>query len=85
MYLNDTTRWAAVPTHVWAITIGGYQVLKKWLSYREQPVLGRALSHDEARYVPQVVRRLLRLLLLAPALDASYEASAARTYPWPSA
>lgn len=58
VYLNDTTRWAAVPTHVWATTIGGYQVLKKWLSYREQPILGRDLSYDEARYVSQVVRRL---------------------------
>ena len=83
VYLNDTTRWAAVPTHVWATTIGGYQVLKKWLSYREQPILGRDLSHDEARYVSQVVRRLLRLRLLAPALDACYEASAADVWPWP--
>ena len=25
----------AVPAAVWEYTIGGYQVLKKWLSYRE--------------------------------------------------
>ena len=84
VYLNDTTRWAGVPAHVWATTIGGYQVLKKWLSYREQPILGRPLSTEEARYVSQVVWRLLRLLLLAPALDANYTACASDTYAWPT-
>ena len=84
IYLNDTTRWAGVPEQVWATTIGGYQVLKKWLSYREKPILGRPLSNEEARYVPQVVRRLLRLLLLAPALDANYTACASDAYAWPT-
>lgn len=85
VYLNATTRWAAVPAHVWGFTIGGYQVLKKWLSYREQPILTRPLTPDEARYVAQIVRRLLSLLLLNPALDASYEASTTTTYAWPQA
>lgn len=83
VYLNDTTRWAGVPTQVWATTIGGYQVLKKWLSYREQPILGRPLSIEEARYVSQVVRRLLRLLIITPALDANYTACASNSYSWP--
>ena len=30
-----------IPQSVWNFTIGGYQVIKKWLSYREQRVLGR--------------------------------------------
>ena len=42
--MNDTTRWKDVPVDVWNYTLGGYQVLKKWLSYREKQVLGRALS-----------------------------------------
>jgi hypothetical protein len=84
VYLNDTTRWAGVPEHVWSTTIGGYQVLKKWLSYRELPILGRSLSNEEARYVSQVVRRLLQLLLLAPALDANYTVCASNTYSWPT-
>jgi hypothetical protein len=29
-----------VPSRVWAYTLGGYQVIKKWLSYREHDVLG---------------------------------------------
>ena len=54
--------------------LGGYQVLKKWLSYREFPLLGRPLHSEEAAYFSQVVRRIAAILLLGPALDASYQA-----------
>jgi hypothetical protein len=36
-------------TRVWDYTIGGYQVIKKWLSYREHKLLVRPLTTDEAR------------------------------------
>ena len=52
----------------------GYQVLKKWLSYRERDLLQRDLTPDEARLVTQLVRRIAALLLLEPQLDASYRA-----------
>jgi hypothetical protein len=74
VYLNGASFWAAVPFNVWEYTLGGYQVLKKWLSYREQPLLGRPLYDDEARYFAQVVRRIAAILLMGPALDASYAA-----------
>ena len=41
VYLNEVTYWADVPSAVWEYRLGGYQVLKKWLSYRESKVLGR--------------------------------------------
>ena len=44
VYLNDNAYWRDVPTEVWEYRLGGYQVLKKWLSYRESKVLGRALT-----------------------------------------
>lgn len=72
VYLNDAALWTTIPTNVWEYTLGGYQVLKKWLSYREEPLLGRPLYEDEARYFSQVVRRITAILLLGPALDASY-------------
>jgi hypothetical protein len=34
VYLNDVAFWRNVPIRVWVYTIGGYQVIKKWLSYR---------------------------------------------------
>jgi hypothetical protein len=74
VYLNDAAFWTAVPINVWDYTLGGYQVLNKWLSYREEPLLGRPLHEDEARYFAQVVRRIAAILLLGPALDASYSA-----------
>ncbi|MES2393646.1 MAG: type ISP restriction/modification enzyme, partial [Acidobacteriota bacterium] len=74
VYLNGDALWSAVPLHVWDYTLGGYQVLKKWLSYRELPLLHRPLREDEARYFAQVARRIAAILLMGPALDASYAA-----------
>ena len=74
VHLNGESYWATVPLNVWEYTLGGYQVLKKWLSYREETLLGRPLSEDEARYFSQVVRRIAAILLLGPSLDASYGA-----------
>ena len=73
--LNATTRWKDVPAAVWACTLGGYQVLKKWLSYREAALLGRPLTADEALDFTKHVRRLTALLALRSALDAHYAAA----------
>jgi hypothetical protein len=58
-------------------------VIKKWLSYRERPLLGRDLTPQEARYVTEMARRIAAILLLEPALDASYERVKADAYTWP--
>ena len=67
MYLNATAYWQNVPQPVWGFTIGGYQVIKKWLSYREQRVLGRALTMAEIMEVTAMARRLAALVLLQAA------------------
>ena len=82
VYLNDDAYWRCVPKRVWAFTIGGYQVIKKWLSYRERPLLGRDLTVDEARYVTEMARRIAAICLLGPALDANYRAAKDDTYEW---
>ena len=82
IYLNDTTYWSNVPEHVWEYVIGGYQVIKKWLSYREEKILGRALSLDEAEYVSQMIRRIAAILLLQPQLDENYQAVKSTTWAW---
>ena len=66
-----------MPHAVWEFTLGGYPVLKKWLSYREQGVLGRPLRPDEAREFTAIARRLAALLALGPDLDAAYRRAAA--------
>ena len=83
IFLNETAYWKNVPARVWDYTIGGYQVMKKWLSYRERSLLGRDLTPDEAREVTQTVRRLAALRLLEPSLDANYEAVKVAAYSWP--
>jgi Type ISP C-terminal specificity domain len=84
IYLNDRAYWRNVPSGVWKYTIGGYQVVKKWISYREQNLLGRPLRDDEARYVTEMIRRIAAILLLEPALNANYEAVKASVFPWTS-
>jgi hypothetical protein len=74
VFLNDTACWRNVPEKVWDYTIGGYQVVKKWLSYREQELLGRALTADEAREVTHMARRIAALILLQLELDQNYQA-----------
>ena len=58
VYLNDVAYWRNIPARVWDYTIGGYQVIKKWLSYREHKLLGRSLTTDEAREVMNIARRI---------------------------
>ena len=58
IYLNDRAFWRNVPVAVWEYRLGGYQVLKKWLSYRERPVLWRELFPEEVLYFTEVVRRI---------------------------
>jgi len=33
--INEVANWRNIPAKVWSYYIGGYQVIKKWLSYRE--------------------------------------------------
>ena len=63
VYLNGGAFWRNVSAAVWNYKIGGYQVLKKWLSYRERKVLGRALKPDEVQYFADTARRIGAILL----------------------
>lgn len=85
VYLNDTTYWRCVPTRVWEYFIGGYPVVKKWLSYREENVLGRPLTKDEAREVTSMVRRLATIVLMTDELDANYAKTRDDAFAWPQA
>ena len=75
VWLNERAYWRNVPLRVWEYSLGGYQVIKKWLSYREKELLDRSLTVEEARYVTETARRLAAILLLSPALDANYSAA----------
>ena len=82
VFLNESACWRNLPQAVWDYTIGGYQVIKKWLSYRESELLGRALTPDETREVTHMARRIAALILLQPELDANYLCVKAGTFDW---
>ncbi|MBM4273372.1 MAG: DNA methyltransferase [Deltaproteobacteria bacterium] len=82
IYLNDAAYWRNIPEKVWNYYIGGYQVIKKWLSYREQPLLGRPLSPDEVEEVTHMARRLTAIVLMETALNDNYQALKKSTYLW---
>lgn len=82
VYLNETAYWKNIPINVWNYTIGGYQVIKKWLSYREYEILQRALNREEARYVTNTARRIAAILLLESELNSNYETIRKSTYQW---
>ena len=67
VYLNDRAYWRNVPAAIWDYKLGGYQVLKKWLSYRERDVLGRALMPEEVLYFAEMTRRVGAILDLCGA------------------
>ena len=64
IYLNDRAYWRNIPSAVWNYKLGGYQVLKKWLSYREQKVLSRPLHPEEVQHLTNTARRITTILLL---------------------
>ena len=64
IYVNRRALWHNVPVEVWNYRLGGYQVLKKWLSYRESAVLGRPLVPGEVRHFSDTARRIASILLL---------------------
>jgi Type ISP C-terminal specificity domain len=72
VYLNQTAFWRNILRNVWDYQIGGYQVIKKWLRYRESGILGRPLKPEEAREVTNTSRRIAALVLLQPKLDENY-------------
>ena len=64
IHLNESAYWRNVPSAVWNYKLGGYQVLKKWLSYREHGILKRALTPQEVQHFTDTARRIAAILSL---------------------
>ena len=67
IWLNGEAFWRNVPAAVWTYRLGGYQVLKKWLSYRERDVLGRELRSEEVQHFADTARRIGAILSMPEA------------------
>ena len=63
IHLNARAYWRNVPAAVWSYKLGGYQVLKKWLSYRESSILERPLLPEEVQHFTDTARRIGAILI----------------------
>ena len=70
IHLNADAFWRNVPAAVWRYKLGGYQVLKKWLSYREHAILHRSLHPEEVQHFAGAVRRIVVILGVIPLSDS---------------
>lgn len=82
VYLNNNVFWRGIPENVWHTTIGGYQVIKKWLSYRERKILGRGLNVVEVREVTDIARRVASILMMYPSLNKNYSLAKDSAQSW---
>ena len=78
IHLNDRAYWRNVPSAVWSYKLGGYQVLKKWLSYRERGVLGRPLRPEEVQHFTDTARRIAGILGLVGGKQSHFDSSLTR-------
>lgn len=62
VYRNDNAYRRDIPLAVWNYRLDGYQVLKKWLSYRESKLLGRTLTVSEVGWFSEVAHRVAGML-----------------------
>ena len=69
IYLNATAFWRNVPATVWNYKLGGYQVLKKWLSYRERDILGRSLRPEDVQHFTNTARRIAMITLKSQSIN----------------
>lgn len=69
VWINEAQHFAPVPPELWEYTIGGYQVLEKWLKDRRE----RQLSLEEIKTYCRIVTALAGTVELQAEIDARYE------------
>jgi hypothetical protein len=67
--INATQHFAGVPRAAWELTVGGYQVAKKWLLDRR----GRCLNPHELDCYQQIIACLARTAEIMAEIDRSIE------------
>jgi len=74
---GDELGWRNVPLEVWEFSVGGFQVLPKWLGYRHHQRDGYTLSDLDFEAVTHICRRIAAVLLLEPECERLYQAALA--------
>lgn len=69
--INKVSYFDGVPLTAWGFTVGGYQLLHKWLSDRKK--VRYALTDSDLEHFKRLVRLCVRTLALMAAVDAAVE------------
>jgi hypothetical protein len=69
--------WRSVPQVVWNFSVGGFQVLPKWLGYRHSHRGHAALSVEDRALFTEICQRIQALVDLEAACDHVFEAARA--------
>ena len=67
VYINRQQYFEGISTELWEHMVGGYQVLKKWLSDRK----GRILTSSDITHYQRIVRSLHETQRLMAEIDAA--------------
>ncbi|HEX3867920.1 MAG TPA: type ISP restriction/modification enzyme, partial [Gemmatimonadaceae bacterium] len=79
--LNNRVFFRHVPERVWKHELGGYQVIKKWLGYREaRRRAGEPIGLPEKDHLRSMMQRLAALCVLEGRLDEMYARAAADAF-----
>ena len=71
IHINQAQCFKPVPPSIWEFHIGGYQVLRKYLTSRK----GRRLTLDEIRHVGKVADSLAFTIDQMATIDTAYRAA----------
>lgn len=71
--------WSDVPDEVWDYTVGGFPVLRKWLSYR----VTEGLAAADRETFRLICRRIAALIVLTADADAVFAAAVSSTLTTP--
>lgn len=67
VWINEHQHFKGLPSAIWDLEIGGYQVCDKWLKNRR----GRKLTFDDVEHYGKITSVLSETLRIAPLIDAA--------------
>ena len=68
VYINGSQYFEGISPEIWEYQIGGYQVIKKWLTYRK----GRMLSAEDIKHVCRTASALHKTIEIQREIDEIY-------------
>ena len=73
LHVNKDNYFDNVPQEVWDFRIGGYQVLDKYLKYRQATKIDRGLTLQEIQHLEKVIKILAHTRTQMQAIDRVFE------------